>query len=301
MPRAKKGGNANAQRAIGLRPPYRDLAVPLYEQVYTTLRDAIYRGALADGATMPSETELVRMMKVSRITVRRAIEELAARGLVVRAQGRGTRVRQNIGAEPIVANVEGLLENSLAMGFRTKVDVLEFDYIPASADVATGLDVPRGQEVQMNVRVRRLESQPFSHLTTFLPPEIGKRISRQDLGEQPILVLLETTGHSGYPRRSNDFGRSRPARCGRRAPSRGWRGAAQNRKACDRRLRPPGRIHTRTLPAGSLPLSHEAAARAKKQDASVADDRSAAEIAQSRKVAPKSRRQCHVCTAAESS
>ena len=194
MPRGKKGGNASAQRAIGLRPPYRDLAVPLYEQVYTTLRDAIYRGALADGATIPSETELVRMMKVSRITVRRAIEELAARGLVVRAQGRGTRVRQNIGAEPIVANVEGLLENSLAMGFRTKVDVLEFDYIPASADVATGLDVPRGQEVQMNVRVRQLESQPFSHLTTFLPPEIGKHISRQDLGEQPILVLLERLG-----------------------------------------------------------------------------------------------------------
>ena len=38
------------------------------------------------------------------------------------------------------------------------------------------------------------ESQPFSHLTTFLPPEIGKHISRQDLGEQPILVLLERLG-----------------------------------------------------------------------------------------------------------
>ena len=106
MPKAKKGGDANAQRAIGLRPPSRGMAVPLYEQAYTTLRDAIYRGALADGATMPSETELVHLMNVSRITVRRAIEELAARGLVVRAQGRATRVRQNIGAGPIIANVE---------------------------------------------------------------------------------------------------------------------------------------------------------------------------------------------------
>jgi GntR family transcriptional regulator len=46
----------------------------------------------------------------------------------------------------------------------------------------------------MSVRVRRIESQPFSHLTTFLPPEIGKHISRQELGEQPILVLLERMG-----------------------------------------------------------------------------------------------------------
>ena len=45
----------------------------------------------------PARPSLSIMMKVSRITVRRAIEELAARGLVVRAQGRDTRVRQNIG------------------------------------------------------------------------------------------------------------------------------------------------------------------------------------------------------------
>jgi GntR family transcriptional regulator len=195
MPRARRGSSGTqARAAIGLQPPYRDMAAPLYEQVYTALRDDIYRGVLAEGATMPSESELVSIMGVSRITVRRAIDELAARGLVVRAQGRNTKVRQNIGAEPITANVEGLLENSLAMGFRTKADVVEFDDIPAPPDVAAALDVPRGVAIQMSVRVRRIESQPFSHLTTFLPPEIGKHISRQELGEQPILVLLERMG-----------------------------------------------------------------------------------------------------------
>lgn len=195
MPKAKQAGNGqDVGEAIGLAPPYRDMAAPLYVQVYTALRDAIYRGELADGATLPSESELVRSMGVSRITVRRAIDELAARGLVVRAQGRSTRVRQNIGSEPITANVEGLLENNLAMGFRTRAEVVEFAYVPAPADVALALDLPRGSEVQMNVRVRKLESQPFSHLTTFLPPEIGKHISREELGEQPVLALLERLG-----------------------------------------------------------------------------------------------------------
>jgi GntR family transcriptional regulator len=195
MPRAKRpDGEAQAYAAIGLGPAYRDMAAPLYEQVYTALRDAIYRGSLAEGATIPSEVELVRMMGVSRITVRRAIDELAARGLVVRAQGRSTRVRRNIGAEPITADVEGLLENSLAMGFRTKAEVVEFNYVPAEPDVAAALEVPRGAEIQMSVRVRRLDTQPFSHLTTFLPPEIGKHIKPQELNEQPILVLLERMG-----------------------------------------------------------------------------------------------------------
>src|SRR5579863_5685309 len=176
---------------IGIEPPYRDTAAPLYEQVYATLRDAIYRGALGEGAIMPSETELVRVMGVSRITVRRAIDELVARGLVVRAQGRNTRVRKNIGLEPITANVEELLENNLAMGFRTRANVIEFGTVPAPPDVAAALEVERGSEVQMSVRVRSFETEPFSHLTTYLPPEIGAHVSRQKLSEQPILILLE--------------------------------------------------------------------------------------------------------------
>ena len=196
MEKARRSADDKPSLAdIGVERPYRDMAAPLYEQVYSALRDAIYRGALAEGATMPSETELIRMMGVSRITVRRAIDELVARGLVVRAQGRNTRVRKNIGADPITANVEELLENSFAMGFRTRAAVVEFDTVPAPPDVAVALEMDRGAEVQMSVRVRSFETQqPFSHLTTYLPPEIGNHISRQDLNEQPILVLLERIG-----------------------------------------------------------------------------------------------------------
>lgn len=196
MLKAKQGADDKPNLAqIGLERPYRDTAAPIYEQIYAAMRDAIYRGVLAEGATMPSETELVRMMGVSRITVRRAIDELVARGLVVRAQGRNTRVRKNIGAEPITANVEELLENNLAMGFRTRANVVEFDTVPAPPDVAAALEVERGAKVQMSVRVRSFETQqPFSHLTTYLPPEVGKHISRQDLNEQPILILLERIG-----------------------------------------------------------------------------------------------------------
>lgn len=196
MLKTKQGADDKPNFAeMGLARPYRDTAAPLYEQVYAALRDAIYRGGLAEGAAVPSETELVRMMGVSRITVRRAIDELVARGLVVRAQGRNTRVRKNIGAEPITANVEEVLENNLAMGFRTRAQVVEFDAVPAPPDVAAALEVERGAEVQMSVRVRSFETQqPFSHLTTYLPPEVGKHISRQDLNEQPILALLERIG-----------------------------------------------------------------------------------------------------------
>lgn len=192
--KVKQGETDASVAGAGSDPAFHDNAMPLYRQVYIALRDGIFRGEFAEGAVLPSESDLVARFGVSRITVRRAIDELVGRGLVLRAQGRGTRVRRNIGNAPIVANVEGLLENNLAIGFRTKVEVLEHDYVPAPPDVAAALGVARGTEVQMAVRVRKLDGQPISYLTTFLPPEIGRRISRDDLNEQPVLSLLERLG-----------------------------------------------------------------------------------------------------------
>ena len=42
------------------------------------------------------------------------------------------------------APIEGLLENILAMGLKTEVELLEFDYVPATAEVAAALGAPPG-------------------------------------------------------------------------------------------------------------------------------------------------------------
>lgn len=167
---------------------------PLYHQIYTILRDEIVNGGYANGDILPSELELTHAYGVSRVTAKRALNELAADGLVSRERGRGTVVRYEAPTAPVRSSVEGLIENLLQMGLKTSVRLISFDYLPASDRVARALGCDAGEEVQRAVRVRSLEGEPFSHLTTHVPAAIGRSYSRGDLASLPLLGLLERCG-----------------------------------------------------------------------------------------------------------
>lgn len=170
------------------------LPTPLYHQIFLILRGQILEGKLSAGMQVPGEEELARQFNVSRITARRALAELAAEGLVTRGRGRGTHVTRRNETPPVRGGVEGLLENLMAMGLKTRVELLEFGYEPAAPDVAAALQVRPGEEVQRAVRVRSLDAGPFSHLTTHVPAEIGRKFSRKELSREPLLSLLERSG-----------------------------------------------------------------------------------------------------------
>lgn len=170
------------------------LPTPLYHQIYIILREQIADGSIGSDATLPGEQELTRLYGVSRITAKRALDELAAEGLVVRERGRGTRVRSAPPTPPFRASIKGLLENLLVMGLKTKVVLLEFGYVRAPAEAAAALGCTIGETVQRAVRVRHIDGAPFSHLTTFVPEAIGRTYSRRDLASKPLLSLLERSG-----------------------------------------------------------------------------------------------------------
>lgn len=171
--------------------------VPLYHQLFLCLREAIFRGDFAPDSLLPSEADLEKQFEVSRITVRRAIDELSDRGLVRREKGRGTRVLQGkVPFSGIVDSVERMVDNYLMMGLQTEAQLLEFEYVPAPQDVAAALGLKQGDTVQHAVRVRKLSGTPFSHLKSYVPEAVGRRYEREDLSSLPLLMLLERTGIS---------------------------------------------------------------------------------------------------------
>jgi GntR family transcriptional regulator len=185
----KRRPQKSATRTVDDRLP-----TPLYHQIYLILHDKIVSGAFAPDDLVPGEQELMRRFGVSRITARRALDELAAGGLVVRQRGRGTRVLPNQPIEPVRAGVEGLVENLLEMGLKTEVRLRDFGYVPASPDVSRSLGVAPGAVVQRAVRTRALKGQAFSYLTTWVPEDIGRTYSKRDLAARPLLALLERSG-----------------------------------------------------------------------------------------------------------
>lgn len=168
--------------------------VPLYHQIFLILRNRIYGGELSAGDLVPGEQDLAAEFRVSRITAKRALNELADAGLVLRERGRGTRVIKRPPAPAVTASIEGWLENISLMGVSTKARVLEFDYVPASEDIAHALDIEPGTEVQRAVRVRSLDGEPMSFLVTYVPADIGRQYGREDLDTKALLHMLELAG-----------------------------------------------------------------------------------------------------------
>ncbi len=170
------------------------LPTPLYHQVFLILRDKILSGEFTFDSARLSELETSETFGVSRITAKRALNELADAGFVKRERGRGTRVIYHAPTPPIGAGVEGLLENLLVMGLETQVRLRGFQYIKPDAEVARALQVDNDAEVQRAVRVRAMDDEPFSYLTTFVPEHIGRSYNRDDLASRPLLSLLERSG-----------------------------------------------------------------------------------------------------------
>ena len=164
------------------------------KQVYLVLRDRILSGASAFGARLPTENELAELHGVSRVTVRRALGELARERLIERRRSSGTRVIYRPSPAPVSADISGVLANLAEMGRRTAVKLLAFNYVPAEGAAAQALGASAEDLLQRSVRVRSVDGVPFSYLTTHVPESISVTFTKQELGSRPLLELLERAG-----------------------------------------------------------------------------------------------------------
>jgi GntR family transcriptional regulator len=173
------------------------LPLPKYHRIYLVLREQLQDGRFSAG--LPGELALMEQFGVARVTVRRALQELAGEGLITRRPGRGTHpVERDAGgaqqAAPSRTGLTGLLENIVSMSLNTTVKVLAVDTVAASAAVAAALGLAPGDRVQKAVRVRSTREGPLSHITTWVPADVARRFGRRELARKPILVLLEESG-----------------------------------------------------------------------------------------------------------
>jgi GntR family transcriptional regulator len=172
-----------------------DSPTPLYHQIYLLLRERIRTGLYSAGSLLPGEQDLVRLLGVSRITVKRALSELAAGGFVSRHRGRGTIVTFDAAAPVVKGSFENLLDSLRLMGLGTDVELLDVATVNAPADVAELLGLEGAAKVQRAVRLRKIEGKPFSYLVTHVPMDIASRFNARDLAHKPMLDLLARAGH----------------------------------------------------------------------------------------------------------
>jgi GntR family transcriptional regulator len=130
------------------------------------------------------------------VTVRKALEQLKAEGLIERAPGRGTTPRPAAAeaGRRNGARLTGLLENIVNMGLRTSVRVLSCETVPAGDEAAAALRIAPRTPVQRALRVRSSGEGPLALITTHVPAALAAGFGRRELARKPLLVLLEEAG-----------------------------------------------------------------------------------------------------------
>ena len=163
---------------------------PLYARVETALAAEIAAGSLSPGSQLPTEDQLIQRFAVSRTTVRKAVENLVARGLVEIRRGKGTFVTEPKLTQALTG-LSGFVEDMEALGRRATAKLLDKRPVPASRDVARQLGVARGAMVYRIERVRLADGVALSFDETYLPLDIGEKVAGNDLEAEPIFDLLE--------------------------------------------------------------------------------------------------------------
>ncbi|SDB70562.1 phosphonate metabolism transcriptional regulator PhnF [Belnapia rosea] len=137
----------------------RGQGVALWRQIAGTLEREIASGSLAPGARLPTEAELSTRFSVNRHTVRRAMEELEARGLVRIEQGRGSFVAEDVLDYPVGPRTR-FSETIRRQNREPQGRMLRIEELPAESHIAEQLKIRRGRPVVLAERLGLADGRP---------------------------------------------------------------------------------------------------------------------------------------------
>ncbi|WP_022883201.1 GntR family transcriptional regulator [Gryllotalpicola ginsengisoli] len=165
--------------------------IPLYFQIASRIEQAIVDGTIAPGARLENEIALGERLNLSRPTIRRALQELVNKGLLVRRRGIGTQVVQG----PVTRKVEltSLYDDLNSGGQHPSTTLLSHDVIKADARTAERLTVAEGSPVLHLRRLRLSDGVPLAVLENFLPEEFTD-LGTDELQQRGLYQLMRARG-----------------------------------------------------------------------------------------------------------
>ncbi|MFT9015737.1 MAG: GntR family transcriptional regulator [Acetobacter sp.] len=166
--------------------------LPLYKRIMLVLRDEILTNRYDGAACLPSEATLEQRFAVSRITIRKAFDELEKAGLISRSKGAKARVLPRRPAP--VSDVHSETEAIKLIGLDMTPEVLTFSWVMPDEPLAELLSVSEAQKILWVERVRRRLGSPVSYSCAYIPPWSGQNLSAEILQEQQLLDVWQSNG-----------------------------------------------------------------------------------------------------------
>ncbi|CAG9295884.1 histidine utilization repressor [Celerinatantimonas diazotrophica] len=171
--------------------PGQKLPQALYQQVKLYVTNQIESGQWLPGMLIPSEHQLVEQFKISRMTVNRALRELAQEQIINRVAGVGTFVadRKPQSSLLMIANIGDEIR---ARNHRYRCEVIKLSRESASFEIAAALSISTGQSVYHIICIHYEEDMPVQLENRFVNPAVASNFIEQNFSEEltPSQYLL---------------------------------------------------------------------------------------------------------------
>jgi len=174
--------------------PQKDSATPLYEQIYDDILQKITAREWAAGGRIPTEMQLCELYNVSRITVRKAVEDLVLAGHLVRHRGKGTFVRvEHI--ENKLSKFYSFSESLRAVGIDEVAEVLNFEEMQAVGHIVQDLMLDENKAAVYKItRLRSVNDVPYAVEASYIPKSLFKHMTAESVAEHGLYNSMQRLG-----------------------------------------------------------------------------------------------------------
>lgn len=143
----------------------------MHQQISQDLLLKIQSGTYPESSIIPKEVELAELYRVSRPTIRQAIQKLVNDGYLERKKRRGTIVKRKKIDQEFTHVIESYDSEMSRKGLHPKTKVLTFKEDTASEEIAENLQIKENDVIYKLVRLRYAENSPIVLVTTYLPKD----------------------------------------------------------------------------------------------------------------------------------
>ncbi|WP_442801429.1 histidine utilization repressor [Serratia rubidaea] len=177
------------QSVLQLATAMSDTPAPIYQRVKQAIVDQIRAGHWQPHQRVPSESEMVAELGVSRMTINRALRELTSEGFLVRMQGVGTFVAE-AKAHTALLEVHNIADEIAARGHRHSSKVLQVTARTASDEEAAALGMAPGQQLFYSQIVHYENEMPVQLENRCVNPLAAPDYLKQDFDRVTPYIYL---------------------------------------------------------------------------------------------------------------